>query len=148
MHQGFKIVTYFRFCQYLDLMGGGFSVFAKIICNRISVIYSIDLSPKCQIEEGLLFDHAGPRVINSSAIIGKHCIIHTNVLIGGVRGKGAPIIGDNVFIGKGAKIIGNCRIEDWCFISPGSIITKDVPEGSLVGSGLNCILNLEGKNMF
>lgn len=86
-------------------------------------------------------------VINPAANIGNNCIIqHPCVLIGRDRGKdGAPQIGDNCFIGNGSKIIGNPKVGDWCFIAPGAIITKNIPSGSVVGSGLNNILNNNGK---
>lgn len=95
--------------------------------------------------KGLSFPHNGPFVINYNSIIGQNCTIHPNVLIGGDRGKGSPIIGDNVFIGNGAKIIGKCKVGNWVFIAPGAIITKDVPSNALVGSGLNNIINNDGK---
>ena len=95
--------------------------------------------------EGLAFPHNGPFVINPGAVIGKYCTIHPQVLIGGDRAKGAPRIGDYVFIGNGAKVIGNAKIGNWVFISPGAIVTKDVPDGCLVGAGLNNILNNDGR---
>ena len=80
------------------------------------------------------------------SVIGENCIIHPCVLIGRDRGKvGAPVIGDNCFIGHGAKIVGNPCIGSWSFISPGAIVTKSVPYGSLVGSGVNNILSDKGK---
>lgn len=87
-------------------------------------------------------------VINPESVIGEHCIIHPNVLIGRTRNKqGAPKIGNHVFIGNGAKIIGNCTIGDFCFISPGAFITKDIPSGCVAGFGLNNILSNYGKDM-
>ena len=92
------------------------------------------------------FPHFFPIVINPESIIGKNCIIHPCVLIGRDRGKvGAPQIGDNCFIGHGAKIIGNPKIGDWTFVSPGAIVTKNIPEGSLVGAGVNNIISDKGK---
>lgn len=94
----------------------------------------------------MVFPHGFPLVVNPDAKIGCNCIIHPCVLIGRDRGKnGAPTIGDNVFIGNGAKIIGNPTIGDFTFISPGAIVTKDVPNCSLVGAGVNNIINNEGR---
>lgn len=107
--------------------------------------YSIAIPPCTEIGKGLLLDHPGPRIINGNAKIGEFCCIHPNVLIGGDRGKGSPVIGNYVFIGNGCKIIGRCSVGDWCFLAPGSIVTKDIPFGSLVGAGVNNILNHDGK---
>ena len=108
--------------------------------------YLVCFDDVLEFETGLSFPHGGPFVINGGAKIGKCCTIHPNVLIGGDRGKGkSPIIGDFVFIGNGAKLIGNCKIGNWCFISPGAMITKDIPDGSVVGYGLNNVISRDGK---
>lgn len=59
--------------------------------------------------------------------------------------QGALVIGNNCFIGHGSKIIGNPRIGDWIFISPGAIVTKDILESSLLGAGVNNIISCLGK---
>lgn len=111
-------------------------------CNRLNVFLPINTS----IGDGLIFPHAFPLVVNPESKIGKCCIIHPCVLIGRDRGKeGAPVIGDYVFIGHGTKIIGNPKIGDWTFISPGAVITKDIPVSSLVGAGVNNIINNQGR---
>lgn len=103
------------------------------------------LDYKTEIGIGLDFPHNFPLIINPGAVIGKFCSIHPNVLIGGDRNKGgAPRIGDYVYIGNGAKIIGPVNVGSWCFIAPGAIVTKDVPEGCTVG-GVNKVLNNVGK---
>lgn len=144
----YKIVVYFRILQYFQ-QKNTLSVFQKILRIRYSYLcdsLNVTLYPETKIGRGLCFPHAYPIVINPSSTIGDNCIIHPCVLIGRDRGKkGAPVIGDNCFLGHGAKIIGNPRIGDWCFIAPGAIITKNIPSGSLVGSGLNMIMNSEGK---
>lgn len=111
-------------------------------CTRLNVFLPI----RTLIGNGIIFPHAFPLVVNPEAKIGKCCIIHPCVLIGRDRGKdGAPIIGDYVFIGHGTKIIGNPKVGDWTFISPGAVVTKDVPNGSLVGAGVNNIINNKGR---
>lgn len=93
-----------------------------------------------------MFPHNFPLVINPNAIIGNNCIIHPGVLVGTSRGKeGAPIIGNNCFLGDGCKIVGNCIIGDWVFIAPNAVITKDIPSFSVVGSGINQILSKNGE---
>ncbi len=74
--------------------------------------------------------------------IGKGCTIMQHVTIGSnyvnnnkmeVGGNyGAPHIGDNVFIGAGAKIIGPVNVGDGARIGAGSIVVEDVPEGATV----------------
>lgn len=83
-------------------------------------------------------------VIAGDAKIGKNCIIYHNVTIGKKtigenlqeEGKNfkAPVIGNNVFIGAGAIILGDVHIGDNCKIGAGSVVTHDVPDNSIVVS--------------
>lgn len=112
-------------------------------CNR----FQITLDSGTCVGDGLIFPHNGPVVINKSTLIGRNAIIHPCVLLAGNRTSGAPIIGDNVFIGHGSKIIGKVHIGDDVFISPGAIITKDVKPDCLVGAGLNNVIACGGGKL-
>jgi serine O-acetyltransferase len=73
-------------------------------------------------------------VIHKKAIIGENCTIGTCVTLGG-RGKGiegAPIIGDNVYISSGAKILGPIRIGNNVIIGANSVVLKDVSDDKTV----------------
>lgn len=142
----YKFVIRYRLCQYVKrYFGGVILIILRLLMERMCGKYGITLSDGLICGKGIMFPHNGPFVINPKAVIGKYCTIHPQVLIGGDRGKGAPIIGDYVFIGNGAKIIGNCKIGNWVFISPAAVITKNIPDGCLVGAGLNNILNDKGR---
>lgn len=83
---------------------------------------------------GLTIYHYGTIIINDKTRIGKNAILYPGVLIGHkVPGKPAPTIGDNVFIGSGAKIIGNVHIGNNVTIAPNAVVVKDVPDNSVVG---------------
>lgn len=146
-YPSYRIIWLFRLIQFTKLP----TFFQKLLrlyyirqCNK----FGISLSPDTSIGDGLIFPHDGPVVINPSSIIGRNCIIHPCVLIGGNRKKqGAPIIGDNVFIGNGAKIIGPIKIGNDVFISPGAIITKDIGNDHIVGGGVNNILKTCGGKL-
>lgn len=77
--------------------------------------------------------------ISSGAVIGKDCVIFHQVTIGSdtlkdSSKKGSPVIGNNVYIGAGAKIIGNVKIGDNCRIGANSVVVKDVPNNTTVVS--------------
>lgn len=95
----------------------------------------IELSAKTQIGEGLYFGHPYCITINPQTIIGKNCNIHKCVTIGrenrGKR-KGTPIIGDYVWIGIGAVIVGNIHIGNDVMIVANSFVNCDVPDHSIV----------------
>ncbi len=145
-----NILPLLRLCQYLKSKKGKLNyVFYKLCIRRYAILcdcYNVSIPIETRIGKGCCFPHYFPIVINPMSVIGENCIIHPCVLIGRDRGKvGAPVIGDNCFIGHGAKIVGNPCIGSWSFISPGAIVTKSVPCGSLVGSGVNNILSDKGK---
>ena len=72
-------------------------------------------------------------VIHSRAVIGRNCIIGTNTTIGGKSGwYEVPVIGDNVEINSGVKIIGPVRIGDNVIIGANTVIVKDVPSNCVV----------------
>lgn len=78
--------------------------------------------------------------ISGSASIGRNCVIFQQVTIGSntlidAKDAGAPIIGDNCYIGAGAKIIGAVHIGDNCRIGANAVVYKDVPSNSTVVSG-------------
>lgn len=74
-------------------------------------------------------------IINRHAKIGKNCTIFHNVTIGIIEQKGAfaPIIGNDVYIGCNAVILGGVKIHNKTKIGASSIILKDVVEGTAVG---------------
>ena len=74
-------------------------------------------------------------MVNPSAVIGKNCYLSHNVLIGKVHtGKrmGVPIIGNDVFIGAGAVILGDIKIGDNAAIGANSVVINDVPANTFV----------------
>ncbi|MCV2361768.1 hypothetical protein LNV08_22645, partial [Paucibacter sp. TC2R-5] len=73
-------------------------------------------------------------------MIGKNCVIFQQVTIGSntlidSKGRGAPTIGDNVYIGAGAKIVGKVTIGNNVRIGANAVVYKDVPSNSVVFSG-------------
>ena len=73
--------------------------------------------------------HAFNITVNSNAIIGNNCNLHKGCLIGqenrGIR-KGAPILGNCVWVGINASIVGKVKIGDDVLIAPNSYVNIDV----------------------
>lgn len=76
--------------------------------------------------KGLHIWHIGNIVVNTNARVGDNCILHGDNCIGnnGISGE-CPVIGNNVDVGVGAKIIGNVKIADGVKIGAGAIVIKD-----------------------
>lgn len=83
--------------------------------------------------------------ISGAAKIGKGCTIFHHVTIGSntlpdSKNAGAPTIGDNVYIGAGAKIIGNITIGNNVRIGAGCVVTRDVPDNCTVVPAANVVI--------
>ena len=77
--------------------------------------------------------HYGTIVISQATRIGANCRIHAGVNIGANAGeKTAATIGDNVYIGPGAKLIGAITVGDNACIGANAVVTKDVESGVTV----------------
>ena len=88
-------------------------------------------------EEGLSIAHYGLLVVNRNARIGKNCRIQEGVTIGTTNGSNdAPKIGNNVFIGSGAKIIGDIVIADDVAIAANAVVVKSIVESSVTFGGV------------
>lgn len=134
---------------------------AWLIRSWIYLIHNSFIPYKADIGEGTVFGYKGIGVvIHSQAIIGKNCSIGTNVTIGGggagssmhipefdsVRGI-VPVIGNNVQISTGAKVIGSIVIGDNAVIGANAVVISDVPAGAVVGGcRRKCFVNVGLKN--
>ena len=105
---------------------------------RLSLFLTgVDIAPAAQIGPGLLISHGVGIVIGGYARIGAGATLLHAVTIGGPypsRRREMPTLGDEVFVGAGAMVIGDITIGDRVFIGAGAMITEDVPDDSVVVS--------------
>lgn len=103
----------------------------NILGNKIGLEMSTEL-----IDAGLLIYHFN-NVVNTNASIGKNCHIHGTVVIGNNGTSTAcPIIGNNVMIGAGAKIIGPVTIADDIKIAAGAVVVNSFTEPGITIGGV------------
>lgn len=110
-------------------------MFWRFVLRHYQIKYGFQIYPETQIGEGLYLGHWGALVINPKARIGKNCNIAQGVTIGQQnRGKneGYPVIGDEVWIGPNAVIVGNVNIGNNVLIAPNAYVNFDVPDDSMV----------------
>jgi serine O-acetyltransferase len=98
------------------------------------VFMEMCIDAQATIGEGLCISHIGGVHINPQAVIGKNCDIAHRVTIGAsAMGRlGVPVIGDNVYIGTGATIVGKIRIGSGAKIAANTLVMSNVPEGATV----------------
>ena len=98
---------------------------SKILYKALFRIWAnsrgLEMTANMQVGGGMFIAHPYNITINPHAKIGKNCNIHKGIVIGQVnRGakKGAPNIGDRVWIGINSAIVGNVTIGDDVLIAP------------------------------
>jgi serine O-acetyltransferase len=106
-----------------------YGVFRVFILN----ITKVWIPPKTTIGEDFHIIHAeGSLSIHPNAIIGDRCGVMHNVTIGTNMGDGAPVIGDDVFIGVNSTILGNIKIGDRVRIGANTAVSTNIPSDSIV----------------
>lgn len=149
-----KYITMFRICNYMTRtsktkIGKILTKLMVVKLNKMQIYYGIQIRHTTNIGKGLYIPHAGTIVVNAGTVIGDNCTILQGVTVGSNFFKeryGAPIIGNNVYIGAGAKIIGSIRIGDNVTIGANSVVTKDVPSDVVV-AGIPATIISHKKSM-
>lgn len=135
----FQIVLRKHEYYYNNLDKGiGYKLMEKIYSlkhQRLGVKLGFDIGVNC-FGPGLRINHWGYLVVNGNARIGAWCDIHQGVNIGQNIEPGAPVIGDDVWIGPGAKIFGNITISDGVAIGANAVVGKSVFEEDITVAGI------------
>ena len=105
--------------------------------NKLALKLGIEIET-ANIGEGFVLYHYGATVINPSSVIGKNCHLHGNNCIGnaGPHNHGCPIIGDNVMLGVGAKVIGPVKIANNTIVAAGAVVVNSFEEEGVVLAGI------------
>jgi len=103
----------------------------KLICF---LLYNSSIPYQCKIGKGSRFGYGGIGVvIHKRVVIGENCTIGTNITIGGKSQEyNVPIIGNNVYMATGAKILGPITIGNNVTIGANSVVVNDVPDNAVV----------------
>lgn len=119
---GSPVLKWFYFRKYQTLMDR----------NNASIPLTAEFAEMPTLPHGLSGIY-----ISASARIGKACVIFHQVTIGSnmlpdSKSQGFPTLGDNVYIGAGAKIIGNVHIGNNVRIGANCVVTTDIPDNATV----------------
>jgi len=135
-NSGFKICLSYRICHYCHINKKKLLLlFFKTFNRYYQTKYSMSLPYEAKVGSGLYLGHVFSLIVSPKAVIGKNVNLSQGVTIGfASRGdrKGYPTIGDNVYIGPGAVIIGNISVGNNVAIGANCVVTKDVPDNAVV----------------
>jgi len=114
----------------------------------VEIITGISLPAECEIGEGLYIGHYGCIILASGCRIGHNCSLAQNVTIGvaGTGGeRGAPVIGNRVFIGAHSVIVGRITVGDDAVVCAGSVVMRPVPARAVVMGNPARVVSYEGS---
>lgn len=121
---------------------------ARLMLNHLTYKFGISIPPETSIGSGFYIGHFGGIFVNPKTTIGNNCNISQGVTLGRSnrgRNKGCPSLGDNVYIGPGAVITGNVRIGNDVAIGANCVVTKDIPDHSVVVGIPGRVISQEGS---
>ena len=106
-----------------------------IVFRVLRLLLGISMERHCEAGPGLYFGHFGSIWINPLVRIGSHVSIMNGATIG-LGGQGAvagvPELGDSIYVGPHATIVGRLRVGSGAVIGANSLVVTDVPEGATV----------------
>jgi serine O-acetyltransferase len=115
------------------LQGLGLPVVPRLLSVLGRFWSGVEIHPAARIGRRLFIDHGTGVVIGETAEIGDDCVMFHNVTLGGTskhRGKRHPTLGDDVFVGTGATLLGPVHVGDGAKIGANSFLRMhDVPAG-------------------
>lgn len=132
-YEGMLIMLNYRFGVWAKSLPQPF----RGICSKLyglgymwtTLVTHIHLSRDTPVGEGIHFIHGGTVHIHSRCKIGKRCGIMHGVTLGAATSDAVPVVGDDVFIGANAVILGGVKIGDRARIAANALVLSDVPEG-------------------
>ncbi len=112
-------------------------IFAKKKLNRLQIVLGLEIYENC-FGPGLTIYHTGGTVVHPKSKVGKNFKLHGNNCIGnkGKEGDLCPVIGNNVQLGVGAKVIGDIKIADDIVIAAGSVVVDSFLEPGSILAGV------------
>jgi len=135
--QGLWAIAVYRFGRWasdvkIPVISQILKLTAFILFKIIEMMTGISLPASAQIGKGFYVGHFGGIILHSAVRMGENCSIGPGVLVGtrGGGNKGVPVIGNDVYIGVGAKILGGIKIGDHVKIGANAVVLTDIPDGA------------------
>ena len=139
-YPGVKAIFFHKIANFFAI--AKLNLLARIISQFSRFLTGIEIHPKAKIGKNLFIDHGMGVVIGETSEIGNNVTIYHNVTLGGIAPsinsnnqrdmKRHPTLEDNVVIGSGAQILGPITIGKNSLIGSNSVVTKNVPEKSVM----------------
>lgn len=136
--QGFWVMVVYRFGRWrytIDTpwIRKPFSLLYKFLYKSAQVLTGIEFPCEVEVGKNFRIDHFSDIIVSGYAKFGDNCVIRNGVTVGlrNVEDPVAPMIGNNVDIGAGAKIIGRITIGNNVNIGANAVVLNDIPDNSI-----------------
>jgi serine O-acetyltransferase len=136
--QGFWVMLVYRYGRWRYTVRPAwlrkiFSLVYHLLFKMVQILTGIELPCEVVIGDNFVIDHFGGIVVSGYARFGANCRIRNGVVVGlkNVAQPIAPVFGDNVDIGAGAKVLGPIRIGNNVCIGANAVVLCDVPDDHL-----------------
>jgi serine O-acetyltransferase len=136
--QGFWAMVVYRFGRWRygvrpPMLRKFCSLIYHMLYKLVQIITGIELPCEVVVGRNFVIDHFGGIIISGYTKFGDDCRIRNGVVVGlrHVEDKCAPIIGNNVDIGAGAKVLGPIQIGNNVLIGANAVVLCDVPDNSV-----------------
>jgi len=149
--RGFRAVTLYRTGRYFRTRG--YKMLAKLIEKLIHRWCYCEISTTADIGPGFSIYHPFGLVVGTDVKAGQNLTLSMNVVLGGNIGKQRtdggekPILGDNVNIAAGSKVVGPINIGDNCLIGANSVVISDAPSDCILAGAPARIIRREGRRI-
>ena len=143
-----------RTCKYSRgrlLLKYSLHPFARLMLRRYYFKFGINIPYNTKIGCGFYIGHFGGIVVHPQCKIGNNCNISHGVTIGQTnrgKNKGVPEIGNCVYVGPGAKIIGGIKIGHNVCIGANCVVTKDVSDSAVVVGIPGSVVSFDGSKNY
>ncbi|HEY9828247.1 MAG TPA: serine acetyltransferase [Stenomitos sp.] len=134
---GFRAVAIHRFGVWRmqvqpKVLRAPLSVLYRMLYRHVRNVYGIDLPYTVRLGQRVIIEHQGAIVIHGNSEIGDDCIVRQGVTLGNrylEQPLDAPVLGNRVNVGAGAKILGKVSVGDDASIGANAVVLQDIPAG-------------------
>ncbi len=143
---GTSAVVLFRLAKFFQKIQMGF--LALIVLEMNKFLNGCVIGRGAEFGKGLVLMHPVGVIINSEVRAGENIVLESGVVIGAARNGipvNAPRLGNNIFIGAGAKILGGIRVGSNVKVGANAVVIDDVPDGATVVGIPARVVRREGK---
>jgi serine acetyltransferase len=133
---GFRALVVYRFGNYRMHVRkpwrAGLTLVYRALFQYVRNHYGVEVPFSAKIGRRVVFEHQGGIVIHGCSVIGDECVIRQGVTLGNRHMNApfdAPVLGQRVNVGAGAKLLGGIQVGDGASIGANSVVLRDVPTG-------------------